>query len=235
MKSKILFLVFITFLCSCEPRIDSDTRIQVKGQLIGINDNPIPNQRINIFTFKPGDTRRSIFLGIPIIDEDLFLGSGLTDDDGQFDIISLNRNGFSLAVENEDGSMNFLGGFTIEPSDVDNLFDFGRLIVGEPTLFSISFLNNTVEDISINYSVDLTVDSCISEQASSTESQNGSCIVETEITDSFIVRAGSQDVINLQAIVGRPARLSYRTSVSSTENTFQIDAVEPNSVLDVVL
>ncbi len=235
MKIQLYCILIALVLCSCEPRIDNDLRVEIVGRLTDASDNALTNRQVNIFTFKPGDTRRSILFGIPIIDEDLFLGTGMTDENGDFDLTSLNRNGFSLGVVNEDGSTEFLGGFEKDPSEVNNRFDFGQVIVGETTKLIISFTNTTSTILRINYTVELTGNVCGGAQGAIVDTRNGSCIRDIEVVDNLQIRPGINNSIELLSIVGRQVKVTYQEAGSTVPTIIDLNEVSPNTVVDVVL
>ena len=72
---KRIFILLVIMLISCDIKYDGDTRLQIKGKIIGENNLPISNQDIKVFA-----TQESTY------GETNQIGVGKTDTNGNYTI-----------------------------------------------------------------------------------------------------------------------------------------------------
>jgi hypothetical protein len=92
---KMLFLLLVCTLISCEPRLENDVRALFKTRVVDATGSPIENMLVTATTFRSFD----LILGqnIPKFsepDEDFILGEGVTNANGEVEFLMLVDGGF---------------------------------------------------------------------------------------------------------------------------------------------
>lgn len=82
---KYKYLMFLAlFFSSCEIEYDGETKIVVKGKVINQNNQPIPNNPINLLV-SINSSGENFIIGYP--SETNFIGKANTDSNGNYTIV----------------------------------------------------------------------------------------------------------------------------------------------------
>ncbi|RYH73381.1 hypothetical protein EVU94_09290 [Flavobacteriaceae bacterium 144Ye] len=150
----VLFLLF-TLLIACETRFEDNTRILVKGSVKDQYDLAIQNAQINVYT-----SRVTSFLGG---EQEFLLGSGFSDSNGEFSVVSLFDKDEDFSVEIDAGpnhSKYVYKTSTINYEPTNLTFDLGNRILLELTAVNYTIYRISEEGNNIQYSFRFTSEFC---------------------------------------------------------------------------
>lgn len=83
-------IILIVLLVSCEARIDNNKRAAFKTKVVDINDNPIENVEVILYSgFYFNSLQSSDLAKFSDVEEDFILGSGFTDANGEVSFLAL--------------------------------------------------------------------------------------------------------------------------------------------------
>ncbi|WP_034060778.1 hypothetical protein [Lacinutrix jangbogonensis] len=156
MKTKaLLFLLLICFFNSCTVQFDRNVRIETIGKVVDENNEPIPNTFIGVYTEA---ARFSGFYLTSGGDDRFLLGSGTSDEIGDFSIISLfdSNQYFFIFVDGKELYTDYIySSNTYEFEPVNFVFNLGQVQLKRNARANISItrssLPGTTLDIIINY------------------------------------------------------------------------------------
>ncbi|AZQ44479.1 hypothetical protein [Nonlabens ponticola] len=97
---KLILLILVSLLVSCEARLDNDKRGFFKTRVVNASGAPMDNLKVKLTTFRTNDFRfsnQNISKFSPA-DEDFLLGQGMTDANGEVSFLTLYDTNFRYYV-----------------------------------------------------------------------------------------------------------------------------------------
>ncbi|MEN8817078.1 MAG: hypothetical protein ABF274_09450 [Nonlabens sp.] len=150
---KILFLLLVCTLISCEPRLENDVRALFKTRVVDASGSPIENMLVTATTFRSFD----LIIGqdIPKFsepDEDFLLGQGVTNANGEVDFLMLVDGGFFVNFNSQNFFSNKISVSRRELGD-DLFLNIPETILKEAAIVEIDFINTsgTTDSYSVTF------------------------------------------------------------------------------------
>lgn len=158
---RIVGVVLFSLFLQCEPRLENNLRIIVSGSVKDANANALEGVSVNIFTSVSSSS--SLFFPSVSGTDNYSIGSGFTDADGNFSVISAfdRTSNFFITLEAQEGFSKYTyATSTLDYRPDDLLFDLQEIVLRPLAKFNFSINRTSTNSDIIQFSFEYNNPDC---------------------------------------------------------------------------